>query len=183
MGEGVKPEVADIRVGDDVVVIISAPAKSRSIAKGLWDAKWLVALDRQSGQQLWRREAAERFNSHAFAVGGGCVFCIDSLSPAENASAERRGDPPKETAATLLALDARTGDVQWTVNGARLTFAQLEAMLAAEGARILDPDAVAAQPVLIRCDRSVHFEYMQRLMLVLSKHKLAYISLATMQES
>ena len=112
--QGRKPAVADVRVGDDVVVIAAGFAKARSLDKGLWDSTVLVALDRASGRQLWARMAKQRFNYHALAVGDGVVFCTDSLSPAVGDKAARRGDLPKSAPATILALDARTGKPRWT---------------------------------------------------------------------
>ncbi|PIY38138.1 MAG: hypothetical protein COZ06_31625, partial [Armatimonadetes bacterium CG_4_10_14_3_um_filter_66_18] len=52
-----KSFVSDLRVGDDVVVIAADFQKVRAIEKGLWDSKVLVALERQTGKQLWAREA------------------------------------------------------------------------------------------------------------------------------
>jgi len=111
--EGAASEVADVRVGADVIVIAAAYEKVRAIHKGLWDSKVLVALDRQTGEQLWTLEAKDRYNNNALAVAGGAVFCIDSISPTETSAAERRGDQPQAKMATILALDARTGRERW----------------------------------------------------------------------
>ena len=111
--EGVTPLVADIRVSDDLVVIAVAFEKVRVIEKGLWDSTMLVALDRETGKQLWTREAKDRFNNHAVALGDGAVFCIDSLSGAMDDKMSRRGESPEELPSTILALDARTGDERW----------------------------------------------------------------------
>jgi len=111
--DGVTPQVSDIRIGVDVIVIAAAYEKVRAIHKGLWDSKVLVALDRQTGEQLWTREAKDRFNNNAVAVGRGMVLCIDSVSPTETSAAERRGNLSQAAAATILALDARNGDERW----------------------------------------------------------------------
>jgi len=111
--EGATPQVADIRVGADVIVIAAAYEKVRAIHKGLWDSKVLVALDRRTGQQLWTREAKDRFNNNAVAVAGGMVFCIDSISPTETSTAERRGHMSQAATATILAMDARSGEERW----------------------------------------------------------------------
>ncbi len=111
--EGVTPQVADIRVGTDVIVIAAAYEKVRAIHKGLWDSKVLVALDRRTGQQLWTREAKDRFNNNAVAVASGMVFCIDSISPTETSAAERRGDMSLAAIATIRALNARSGEERW----------------------------------------------------------------------
>ena len=108
------PIVADIRVTDDEIVIAAAFEKVRVIEKGLWDSTELVALDRATGRQLWARRAKDRFNSHAIAMGGGMVFCVDSLSGATAGKAARRGDTPASVPSTLMALDARTGSTKWT---------------------------------------------------------------------
>ena len=110
---GETPAVSDIRVSDDVILIAAGFEKVRAIEKGLWDSKVLVALDRRIGKQLWQREAQERFNNHAIAIGGDTVFCIDSMSGAMTDGQKRRGDIPKEVPSTILALDARTGKERW----------------------------------------------------------------------
>jgi outer membrane protein assembly factor BamB len=111
--EDVQPQVADIRVSDDLIVVAVAFEKVRVIEKGLWDSAMLVALDRETGRQLWTRRAEERFNNHAIALGGGAVFCIDSLSGAMAGQMERRGEVPEQSPSTILALDARTGGERW----------------------------------------------------------------------
>jgi outer membrane protein assembly factor BamB len=113
MTEGTTPQVSDVRVGGDVIVIAAGYEKVRSIEKGLWDSKLLVALDRRSGQQLWTRRAEERFNNNAVAVAQGMVFCIDSVSPTESAAEQRRGSGSQTELATILALDGRTGREKW----------------------------------------------------------------------
>ena len=111
--ENATPQVADIRVGADVIVIAAAYEKVRAIHRGLWDSKVLVALDRRTGEQLWKLEAKDRFNNNAVAVAGGMVFSIDSISPTETSSAERRGDVSQAATAEILAVDARTGKERW----------------------------------------------------------------------
>ena len=111
---GRKPGVSDIRVGTDVILVALAFDKVRVIEKGLWDSTLLVALDRGTGRQLWRREAEHRFSSQAIALGDGMAFCTDSPTQTLAARAERRGEEPQTTPSTLLALDARTGQVRWT---------------------------------------------------------------------
>jgi len=110
---GGSPAVSDIRVGEDVVVIAAAFEKVRVIEEGLWDSTILVALDRETGEQLWTREAEERFNNHALALGPGTVFCVDSLSGVASEKLKRRGEVPETAASTILALDSRTGDERW----------------------------------------------------------------------
>jgi outer membrane protein assembly factor BamB len=113
---GTKSFVADVRVDGDVIVGALAPEKVRVIEQGLWDSTTLVALDRKTGQTLWRRAAEQRFNNHALAMGGGLVFATDSRSPIETDKAQRVGEAPlaAEQPSTILALEARTGQVQWS---------------------------------------------------------------------
>lgn len=115
MGTGQRPFVADVRVGDDVVVVAVAPKKVRVIEEGLWDSTMLIALDRRSGKCLWRLAAKDRFNNHAIALSRGMVFAIDSVAPIESEKAKRHGELPRTLPSTLSALDARTGQVRWTV--------------------------------------------------------------------
>jgi outer membrane protein assembly factor BamB len=112
---GQTPLVSDIRVSDDLIVVAVAFDKVRSIEKGLWDSTMLVALDRKTGAQLWTREAAERFNNHALAIGDGAVFCIDSMSGAETEKLKRRGEIPESASSTILALESRTGQERWSM--------------------------------------------------------------------
>jgi outer membrane protein assembly factor BamB len=113
IGEGPGPQVSDVRVGADVIVIAAAHEKARAIDKGLWDSQVLVALDRATGEQLWTRESKHRFNNHALAVARGTVFAIDSVSPAGSAAEARRGSRSAADVATILALDSRSGEEQW----------------------------------------------------------------------
>ena len=108
-----KPCVADIRVSDDLILVALAERKVRVIEKGLWDSTLLVAIDRASGSTLWQRRAKERFNNNAVALGGGRVFCVDSVSPAVVGKTQRRGDDTKTRPSTVLALDARSGKTVW----------------------------------------------------------------------
>jgi outer membrane protein assembly factor BamB len=107
------PQVSDIRVGSDVIVIAAARRKVRAIHKGLWDSEVLVALDRRTGEQLWTRQADDRFNNNALAVARGRVFSIDSVSPTETSAETRRGEASPTERATILALDARSGRERW----------------------------------------------------------------------
>ena len=113
MDQGQTPFVSDIRVADDVILVAAAPEKVRAIEKGLWDSTMLVVLDRTSGKTLWRRKAEHRFNNNAIAIGRGTVFAIDSVSPIETEQNLRRGEKAEPLPSTILALDARSGKVQW----------------------------------------------------------------------
>jgi len=111
-----KPLVSDIRVGDDVIVVAVAFEKVRIIEKGLWDSTLLVALDRKTGATLWTRQAKQRFNNNALAIGRGTVFAIDSPSAVQTKALEDPKAVPKTMPCEILALDARTGAVRWSAN-------------------------------------------------------------------
>ena len=104
---------ADIRVGENVIVVGVAFSKKRNIVAGLWDSKLLIGLDRRTGRQLWTYEAKNRVNSASLSVGGGLVFCSDSPSIKQTAEMQRRGNPPKTLPANFMAVDERTGKVKW----------------------------------------------------------------------
>ena len=80
-------------------------------------SNWIVVMDRHDGNVLWSREATLGFRHNAIIAsanarsGRKVVFAIDGLSPNAMAKLERRGEsaPP----ATLLAMDALTGEVLW----------------------------------------------------------------------
>ena len=105
--------VADVRVDGDVIVIGVAASKTRNIVKGLWDSAVLVALGRNSGEQLWLRRATGRFSVHGLAMGAGLVFVSDSTPVAKTGEMRRRGESPKTLPVQFAALDARTGGVRW----------------------------------------------------------------------
>lgn len=106
---------SDIRVTDEIILIALRFNKENAISKGRWNSEILVVLDRASGQQLWSRAAAHRFNTAGIAVGGGRVYCIDSHSPEEIGAMRRRGLDVESLPSTLLALDVRSGSELWTV--------------------------------------------------------------------
>ncbi|MBA7480756.1 hypothetical protein ES707_16218 [subsurface metagenome] len=75
-------------------------------------SKMLVAMNRHSGEALWKRNAEYSFRHNAIAVAANKVFCIDGMSTAKLAYLKRRGlDFEKQR--TLYALDARTGEPLW----------------------------------------------------------------------
>ena len=78
-------------------------------------SKMLVAMDRHTGDILWRRSAEHSFRHNAIAVAAGKVFCIDGLSDTKLATLRRRGLKFEE-GHTLYALDAHTGEPVWQAN-------------------------------------------------------------------
>jgi len=79
-------------------------------------SKRLVAMDRQSGQVLWTRNAEYNFRHNNIAVAAGKVFCIDGLSQAKLNLLKRRGDSLNDYRPQLLALDMRTGQIAWSTD-------------------------------------------------------------------
>jgi outer membrane protein assembly factor BamB len=75
-------------------------------------SKMLVAMNRHTGEVLWKREAKYSFRHNAIVAADNKVFCIDGMTEAKLAYLKRRGlDLSKER--TVYALDARTGDLIW----------------------------------------------------------------------
>ncbi len=78
-------------------------------------SKMLVAMDRRTGEVLWKRSAEYSFRHNAITTAANKVFCIDGISAAKLAYLKRRGlNFEKEH--TLYALDARTGQILWKSN-------------------------------------------------------------------
>ncbi len=107
----------------------------------------LLALDRHTGKYLWEHRAAYQFRHSAIAAGGNSIFCIDIL-PAQEASYYRRRGLPVNEKATVLALDARTGDIRWMnterVFGTWLSYSEEHDVLIQAGAR--GPDRSRDEP-------------------------------------
>jgi outer membrane protein assembly factor BamB len=78
-------------------------------------SKMLVAMDRHSGEALWKRNAEYSLRHNTIAVAANKVFCIDGMSAAKLAYYKRRG-LNFEQERTLYALDARTGEPLWKIN-------------------------------------------------------------------
>lgn len=74
----------------------------------------LVVLDRHTGRVLWQRLAEQAFRHNTIVAGGGRIFCTDAISAANLELLRRRGQRP-EGKPSLLALDARTGKLEWQV--------------------------------------------------------------------
>ena len=97
-----KMTLADI--GDVPGVAVNADYSSGS--------KMLVAMNRRTGDVLWKRRAKYSFRHNAIVVADNKVFCIDGMTDAKLAFLKRRGlDLSKER--TVYALDARTGELLW----------------------------------------------------------------------
>jgi len=111
--KSVPVSVTDIRVTDDIILFAVRFNKENAISKGRWNSSMLVALDRKTGKQLWKRAADHRYNTAAIAIGGGLVYCMDSHSPLEIDQMKRRGTSIENLKVTTLAIHAKTGEVAW----------------------------------------------------------------------
>ena len=83
-----------------------------------WSAvssKRLVAMNRQTGDVRWTREATASFRHNAVALGANKVFCLDRVTDALLERMQRRGLTVDDNG-RLLALDIATGDEVWTVD-------------------------------------------------------------------
>ena len=75
-------------------------------------SKMLVAMNRLTGEILWKRQAKYSFRHNAIVVADNKVFCIDGITEPKLAYLRRRGlDLSKER--TVYALDAQTGNLLW----------------------------------------------------------------------
>ncbi|MHC4711912.1 MAG: outer membrane protein assembly factor BamB family protein [Planctomycetota bacterium] len=72
----------------------------------------LVAMDRRSGEVLWRIDAEHGFIHNAIAVGGGAVYCLDKLPVYVEKLLKRRGVNAGERG-RLAAFDVATGEPLW----------------------------------------------------------------------
>ncbi len=105
--------MTDIRVTDEIILLAVRFNKENAISKGRWNSSMLVALDRNTGKQLWKRAANHRYNTAAIAIGGGLVYCMDSHSPHELDEMKRRGKSMEKLEVLTLALDTKTGKTVW----------------------------------------------------------------------
>jgi hypothetical protein len=78
-------------------------------------SKMLVAMDRRTGEVLWKHNAKYSFRHNAITTTANKVFCIDGMTAAKLAYLKRRG-LNFEQEHTLYALDARTGQILWKSN-------------------------------------------------------------------
>jgi hypothetical protein len=89
------------------------PGPRNSADDGQSSSKYLVVLDRHTGQTLWTATARSGFRHNAICLGGGRLYCIDRVSADEQARLKRRGATPA-AGARLVALDLRTGRELWS---------------------------------------------------------------------
>jgi len=76
-------------------------------------AKRIVAMDRRTGAVAWTYEKT----GGTLAVGGGKVFCLDNSEPDryKYLSKEEEKEQRKSSPRDLIALDARTGELLWSI--------------------------------------------------------------------
>jgi outer membrane protein assembly factor BamB len=75
-------------------------------------SRYLVVLNRHTGQSLWSVTARSGFRHNAICAGGGRVYCIDR-PPADEAARRKRRGEAEGPAACLRALDLATGREVW----------------------------------------------------------------------
>ncbi len=76
-------------------------------------SKRLVVFNRQTGEQLWARDAIHAFRHNCIVVANDAVYCIDAISPLQRQMLLRRGVNVSGQG-KLLALNARTGNERWS---------------------------------------------------------------------
>ena len=101
----------------------------------------LVAFDRFSGKLLWQVNARHSFWHNGIVAGGGRVYCLDKNPALVEDALRRRGESAPETY-RILALDYRTGEIQWQTTeqifGSWLGYSETHDMLFQGGAAASD---------------------------------------------
>lgn len=121
---GTSPEWGYVAVYNDILIGGARPLLSERTQR--WGSEktfhWdhtcntrLVAMNRHDGTLLWVRHAEQAFYNNSVCIGGGKVFAIDRLPEAVLALRKRNAQSTTGSA-TLLALDARTGNVLWSIS-------------------------------------------------------------------
>ena len=100
----------------------------------------LVAFDRKSGEVRWRIQAKNSFLHNGIVAGGGRVYLLDKLPKRVEEQNRRRGEDPAETY-RLVTVDAKSGEVAWTVKnvfGTWLGYSEEHDLLLQAGAAASD---------------------------------------------
>ncbi len=113
---GDKAKWGFITVWDKYMIAAVVPMRDGSVPNYSSSSEILMVMDRQGGQLLWQRRAAQSFRHNTIVVGSGRIFCIDGMSAAKRAAAKRRGAKQDGKASAIYALDAATGKVLWQVD-------------------------------------------------------------------
>jgi outer membrane protein assembly factor BamB len=148
---GSKPEWAYLGVHGDVLMAGAGFAdfshdrgrKSKlHPSLNVTSSRKLVAMDRQSGRPLWRREATYAFRHNAICSGGDLLFCIDALPEPVIKQMKRRGKSPEDYKPRLTAVERATGRMAWentaNVFGSWLSYSSEHDLLVQAGRRSRD---------------------------------------------
>jgi len=106
---GGKARVRALRFWKDIIVVGLATGSGTKHD----ECTHLVALDGKDGQLLWSQKASLLFEDQSIAVGGGSVFCADTVTPNSAQEKLRKGQKLGAVDSTVMALDARKGTVLW----------------------------------------------------------------------
>lgn len=110
---------ADPRVGNDDPFAspeaLLAKLKSVKIETDTFSSsRHLVAMDRKTGQLLWKGAARDGWRHNSVCIGGGRLFAIDRLSGPQLDKLKKPGEkePPK-LPSKLAAFELRSGKTLW----------------------------------------------------------------------
>lgn len=96
-----------IRAADQLLIVQAFD----SLKKSARPVK-LVALNRKTGELVWQKKAEREFP--LVAIGEEKLFCLDGELPGLFNAWKRGGKTPKSAEArTIMALDVKTGEVEW----------------------------------------------------------------------
>ena len=101
----------------------------------------LAAFDRHSGEKLWQVKANHSFWHNGIVAGGDQVYCLDR-NPKKIEDALRRRGRLRTDDYRIVALDFRTGEVNWEITegifGTWLGYSQRHDLLLQAGAKASD---------------------------------------------
>lgn len=116
----------NVRVSGDTLVATLFPPENIADAQAGFDGNggdWagdrmpmshLVAVDRQSGELLWKRDAKWGFlNRSGICIGGGRVYCVDLITEKIYGKFKEAGRELPNVPPTLYAFDLATGKEVW----------------------------------------------------------------------
>jgi outer membrane protein assembly factor BamB len=131
-------------------------------AKNLDDAasSGLVGFDRYSGEVLWQLDARHSFWHNGVVAGGEQIYCLDKFPLQVEQALLRRGQPRPDSY-RIVALDYRSGEVQWEIQdsifGTWLAYSEAHDLLLQAGAAASDrlpAEAAAGMAVYSAADGS-----------------------------
>ncbi len=101
----------------------------------------LVGFDRHSGKQLWQVEAKHSFWHNGIVAGREQIYCLDK-NPQQIEEAMRRRGRSRPDSYRIVALDYRSGEVNWEVSdgifGTWLGYSEEHDLLLQAGAKASD---------------------------------------------